>query len=70
MEVAWFLGSQVFGISGTYKATLAGVLLCCLAYQAFKGPAWLGSSSVAWHIRHLKGPPGWGPSLLLGISGI
>ena len=27
------------------------------------------SFSVAWHIRHLNGYPGWGRSLLLGTSG-
>ena len=27
-----------------------------------EGPPWLGSYSVP-HIRHLKGHPGWGPTL-------
>ena len=30
-----------------------------------KGPAWLGSFSIARHIRHLKGHPLWGLSLLV-----
>ena len=30
-----------------------------------KGPAWLGSFSSARHIRHLKGHPLWGLSLLV-----
>ena len=30
-----------------------------------KGPPWLGSFSIAWHIRHLKGHPLWGLSLLV-----
>ena len=41
-----------------------GVLLCCLACQAHRGAPWLGSYSVDWHVRHLKGLPGWGPTLV------
>ena len=29
----------------------------------------LGSYPIDWHVRHLKGHPGWGPSLLFGMSG-
>ena len=40
---------------------MPGVLLCCLAHQAHRGPppTRLGSYPVDRHIRHLKGHPGW-----------
>ena len=34
---------------------LAGILFWCSVYQAPKGLPWLGSSSVVWCARHLKG---------------
>ena len=33
-----------------------------------KGPPWLGSFSIAWHIRHLKGHPLWGLSLFISCQ--
>ena len=36
---------------------LAGVLLCCLAYQAFKGPPWLRTFPVGQCVRCLRAPP-------------
>ena len=44
---------------------MPGVLFCCLAHQAHRGlpPLRLGSYSVDWLIRHLKGHAGWGPTL-------
>ena len=47
--------------SGTQRVPLPGVPLCCLGsvLQAYRGDPWLGSYSVDWHVRHLKGHPGW-----------
>ena len=44
-------------------ATLAGVLLCGWGHQALQRAPWVGSCSVDWHIRHIEGHPGWGPTL-------
>ena len=41
----------------------AGVQLCRLAHQAFKGAPWERSYSVVQLISHLKEYPGWGPTL-------
>ena len=38
------------------------VLLWCLVQQAFKGPSWLGSLSIAQCVRHSKGHHLWGLS--------
>ena len=55
--------------SGTWRAPLPGVLLCCLAHQALKEAPLVGSYSVLWRISHLKGHPGWGPTLQIWASG-
>ena len=45
------------------------VFLCSSAVQALRGlPCW--RPSVVWHIRHIKGCPGWGPRLWFTASGI
>ena len=35
-----------------------------------EGPPWMESYSVDWWIKHLKGHPGWGPTLQFSASGI
>ena len=45
--------------SGIWRDTLPGVLLCCSACQAHRGPPRLGSYSVDRHARHLNVHPGW-----------
>ena len=62
--------SLLLGPFRHFKGPMAGVRLYDMAYQALKWPPRLGSFSVVWCVRHLKGHPGWGPSLLLGISGM
>ena len=47
----------MFGVSGTERGPLAGVLLCRSACQALKGAPWVGSYSVVQCIRHLMGQP-------------
>ena len=49
--------------SGTWRAPLPGGLFCCSAHQAHRRAPWLGASSIDQHVRHLKGQPGWGPTL-------
>ena len=49
---------------------MPGVLLCCSCIRHIEGPSWLGSYSVDQHVRHLKGHPGWGPTLELSVSGV
>ena len=49
-----------------FKRPLWLVLFCYLAWQAFKGPTWLRSFSVAWSIRKLMPPPT--PTLLGNFS--
>ena len=39
-----------------------------LSLQALKGLPCLGSFSVVQYIRHIEGPPGWGPTLDLCVS--
>ena len=34
-----------------------------------EGSPWLGSNSVDWCVRHLKGHPRWVPTLWLDVSG-
>ena len=67
------LFGQSFSVAPPVQAlrgpTLPGVLLCCPSHQAHRGPPCLGSFSVVSHIRHIEGPPAWGPSLLFLISG-
>ena len=38
--------------------------------QALRGLPCLGSYSVDRSIRHLEGPPGWGPTLLFSVLGV
>ena len=77
----WLVFLRNLAHSGTSRAPLSGVLVCCLAHQAhrggpltgvlfcrwahqaLKGAALVGSFSVDGRIRHLKGHPGWGPTL-------
>ena len=57
--------------SGTQRAPLPGVLLCCSLCQAHRrDPPWLGSYYVDRQVRHLQGHPGWGPTLWFSASGI
>ena len=37
--------------------------------QELRGLPFLGSFSVVWHVRHIAGPPGWGPTLWVRASG-
>ena len=45
------------------------VLLCCLAHSCTYRTPQFEFFFVSWHVRHLKGHPGWGPSQLLSASG-
>ena len=51
--------------SGTQRAPLPGVLFYLLfpVSGTWWGGAWLESYSVDRQVRHLKGHPGWGPTL-------
>ena len=40
-----------------------------LSIQALRGLLSFGSFSVDQHIRHIEGPPGWGPTLYISASG-
>ena len=44
--------------------------LCCLVCQAHRGIPLLRSCSVDPRIGHLKGHPGWGPTLQFSASGV
>ena len=55
--------SLLFGVSGTQRGPLAGVLLGRLAHQTFKGAPWVGPYSVVQCVSHLTENPGWGPTL-------
>ena len=59
----WLVFLHSSACSGTLRAPLPGVLLCCSAHQAHGGASWLGSSSVDQHARHLKGHLRRGPTL-------
>ena len=56
----WLVFLHSSACSGTLRAPLPGVLLCCSAHQAHGGASWLGSYPVDQHVRHLKGHLGWG----------
>ena len=55
--------SVVQSIRNIEACPLAGLLLCRSAHQAHGGAPWVGSYSVDQRVRHLKGHPGWGPTL-------
>ena len=62
-SLAWGL-SLLFHVHQAHRGVpLAGILLCRSARQSLKRASWLGSYSVDQYIRHLKGHPGWGPTL-------
>ena len=50
-------GPLMFGMSGTQRGTLCGVLLCILVHQSLKGEPWVGYYSIVQCIRHLMGQP-------------
>ena len=54
-----FFEPLVAGDQKTFLASLPGAL----PIQALRGLLCLGSFSVVGHIRHIKGPPWWGPTL-------
>ena len=76
MEVAQLLGSrgpwwhQVCRDDGSLRRRGYGTIesFSSLWQLVSKGPPWLGSFSIAQHIRHLKGHPLWGLSLLVSCS--
>ena len=51
----WLVFLHSSSCSGSERAPLPGVLLYCSAHQADREDNWLGSYSVNWHVRHLKG---------------
>ena len=55
--------SSVIPLLQTWRTPLPGVLLCCSVHQAHRG----ASLAVDWHIRHLKGHPGWCPPLFFSV---
>ena len=63
LQVLWpyqsFFEPLVAGDQKTFLASLPGAL----PIQALRGLLCLGSFSVVGHIRHIKGPPWWGPTL-------
>ena len=50
-------------IQALKRASLPGFLLCCSVHQAHRGTPLTGVLLCNWHIRHLMGHTGWGPTL-------
>ena len=49
-------------VAGDQKASLASLSLRLCPFRNSEGPhAW--DPSVVQHVRHIEGPPGWGPIL-------
>ena len=56
--------------SGTWRAPLPGVLLCCLARQALKEAPLVGSYSVVQCVSLLIGPPLYFSAADSGVWGV
>ena len=66
----WFMGSQRVRHNLATELNWTELKSLFLTSGSFHSKGFPGLSFfLAWHSRHSKNTPGWGPSLLLGASG-